>query len=108
MERGADLRVMRTVSPDIIQFAKSIAAYPKEHPMSESATRIKDELLKLDSQDRAELAHFLIGTLDHEDDENVEDAWHEELIRRNAEIEAGTAVGIPAEQVFKALREKFS
>jgi len=76
--------------------------------MSESATRIKDELLKLDSQDRAELAHFLINTLDEGDGENTEDAWHDELVRRNAEIEAGTAVGLPAEQVFQALREKFS
>ncbi len=76
--------------------------------MSDTATRMKDELLKLDFQDRAELAHFLIGTLDVEDEGDVEEAWHEELTRRNAQIEAGTAVGIPAEQVFQALREKFS
>lgn len=76
--------------------------------MTDIAIRMKDELLKLGSQDRAALAHFLIGTLDFEDDGDVDEAWHEELIRRNAQIEAGTAVGIPAEQVFKALREKFS
>jgi putative addiction module component (TIGR02574 family) len=76
--------------------------------MTDTALQIKEELLKLNSQDRAALAHFLIETLDVEEEEDVDDAWHEELIRRNAQIEAGTAVGIPAEQVFKTLREKFS
>jgi hypothetical protein len=76
--------------------------------MTDTALQMKDELLKLDSQDRAALAHFLIETLDVEYDEDVEEAWHEEIVRRSAQIEAGTAVGDPADQVFKALREKFS
>ena len=76
--------------------------------MTDTAIRMKDELLKLGSQDRAALAHFLIDTLDDEDEDGVDEAWHDELVRRNAQIEAGTAVGIPAEQVFQALREKFS
>ncbi|MGI8980818.1 MAG: addiction module protein [Pirellulaceae bacterium] len=76
--------------------------------MTDTAIRMKDELLKLGSQDRAALAHFLIETLDVEEEEDVEEAWHDELVRRNAQIEGGAAVGIPAEQVFKALREKFS
>lgn len=78
--------------------------------MTDTANRMKDELLKLGSQDRAALAHFLIETLDveDEDEEDVEDSWHEEIVRRSAQIDAGTAVGDPADQVFKALREKFS
>lgn len=76
--------------------------------MTDTAIRMKDELLKLGSQDRAALAHFLIETLDVDDEEDVEEAWQEEIVRRNAEIEAGTAVGIPAEQVFKSLREKYA
>ena len=80
--------------------------------MTDTAIRMKDELLKLGSQDRAALAHFLIETLDvedeDEDEEDVEDSWHEEIVRRSAQIDAGTAVGDPADQVFKALREKFS
>ena len=46
--------------------------------MSDTAIRMKDELLKLDTQDRAALAHFLLGTLDVEDEGDVEEAWHEE------------------------------
>ncbi|MBC7855730.1 MAG: addiction module protein [Pirellulaceae bacterium] len=76
--------------------------------MTDTAIRMKDELLKLGSQDRAALAHFLIETLDVEEEEDVEEAWHEEIVRRSAQIAAGTAVGDPADQVFKALREKFS
>ena len=76
--------------------------------MTDTALRMKDELLKLGNQDRAALAHFLIETLDVDDDENVEEAWHEQIVRRSAQIDAGTAVGDPADQVFKALREKFS
>ncbi len=76
--------------------------------MTDTAIRMKDELLKLGSQDRAALAHFLIDTLDDEDEDGVDEAWHDELVQRNSHIEAGTANGITAQQVFQSLREKFS
>jgi putative addiction module component (TIGR02574 family) len=76
--------------------------------MTDTALRMKDELLRLGNEDRAALAHFLIETLDVEEEEGAEEKWNAEITRRSDEIDAGIAVGAPAEQVFKALREKFS
>jgi len=69
---------------------------------------LKSELAALTVGERAELAHFLIQSLEPETDEDAEAAWDAELGRRLAEIEGGAAVGKPAEQVFAELRERYS
>lgn len=43
--------------------------------MTETAERLKSELSRLPAQDRAELASFLIDSLDPQRDEGVEAAW---------------------------------
>ncbi len=68
----------------------------------------KSELSALTTQDRAELAHFLLHSLELETDEDVESSWDAELARRVVEIEDGTAVGKPADQILAELREKYS
>ncbi|MGP0068931.1 MAG: addiction module protein [Isosphaeraceae bacterium] len=67
----------------------------------------KAELSGLSEQERAELAQFLLDTLDGID-VDVEAAWDAELARRAEEIRSGTASGKPADQVFAELREKHS
>ena len=69
---------------------------------------LKLELTALTNRQRADLAHFLIQSLEPESDEDAEASWDAELTRRVAEIEGGTAVGKAAEQVFAELREKYS
>lgn len=76
--------------------------------MSETAEKMKSALATLSDEDRAELAYFLIHSLDQQADANAEAAWDAELARRAEEIRSGKAVGIPAEQVMKELREKYS
>ena len=76
--------------------------------MTEIAERLKQELSQLDARDRAEIAEFLLCSLDSEGNESVDEAWEAELNRRVAEIESGQAVGTPAEVVFARLREKYS
>ena len=72
------------------------------------ADQLKDQLSRLPIKTRAELAHFLIESLDGEPDDDWEAAWEVELDRRMAEVENGTVVGIPADEVFAALRAKHS
>jgi putative addiction module component (TIGR02574 family) len=72
----------------------------------EDATR--RQLAALTAQERAELAHLLILSLDQEGDADAEAAWDAELRRRAAEIKSGDAVGRPAGQVFAELRERYS
>ena len=73
--------------------------------MSES-DRLKSELAKLPIADRADIASFLLESLDREEDQS-EAALDEELRRRLAEIESGQAVGKPAEEVLARLGARF-
>ena len=76
--------------------------------MTEAAKELKARLALLSPQERAELAQFLIGSLDEQVDPGSEAAWDAELARRASEIESGKAVGKPASQVFAELRDKYS
>ena len=75
--------------------------------MSGSLDQLKSELLQLPMDQRAELAHILIHSLDEGADADVEAAWDAELARRMEQIERGEARGEPAESVFAQLREKY-
>ena len=76
--------------------------------MTDIAERLKPELARLSTQDRAALASFLLRSLDEVEDADAEAAWDVELARRAAEIKSGKAIGIPADKVFSDLREKYS
>ena len=67
----------------------------------------KEQLGRLPAGERAELALYLIRTLDgdEEDPQEVEAAWKAELDRRGEEIASGKEAGIPAEEFFARLRE---
>lgn len=73
--------------------------------MTAKAEQLKLELAGLPEEDRAELAHFLIGSLN---DEEADRDWEVELMRRAQEFESGRDPGKPAEQVFKEMREKYT
>ncbi len=57
----------------------------------------------LPPEERVRLAEELLATVQEVDSE-VEAAWDEELHRRIAEIDNGTAKIIPAEEVFAEVR----
>ena len=76
--------------------------------MSVSAEKLRTKLSNLSDADRAELAHFLISSLDKGSDADAEEAWDAELTRRAEEIQSGRATGEPADKVFSELRQKYS
>ncbi len=76
--------------------------------MNPAVERLKSELTTLSVEQRAELAHFLIQTLDSEGEGDVDEAWENEVNRRLDLIESGTVQGIPADQVFARLKAKYS
>jgi putative addiction module component (TIGR02574 family) len=76
--------------------------------MTEIAEKLREELLRLPTQDRAELAYCLIRSLDNDDDVEIQTAWEAELERRWQEMESGTVTGELAESVFAGLRKKYS
>jgi len=75
--------------------------------MNEHLEKLKSQLGQLTDTEKADLAHFLISSLD-EKDEDVEAAWEQELSRRSDEIQTGKVIGKPANQVFSELRKKYS
>ena len=72
--------------------------------MADDLDKRKAELAGLTEQERAQLARFLLDSLDPQVDPDAEAAWDAELARLADEIQHGTAVGKPAEQVFAELR----
>ena len=68
---------------------------------------LMDELSKkarlLSREERVRLAEDLLATV-QESDPEVEAAWEDEIRRRIAEIDAGTAKLVPADEVFAEVR----
>ncbi len=65
------------------------------------------DALELSIQDRAELAHILITSIDESADGDISSEWDLELKKRVREIREGKVKGIPAEEVFAKLEEKY-
>ncbi len=71
--------------------------------MSNLIDELSQKARGLSPAERVRLAEELLATV-QETDEAVEAVWDEEIKRRVAEIEAGTARLIPAEEVFARIR----
>lgn len=74
--------------------------------MLENMDQWKFELGRLPQPERAELAQFLLSSLEPEG-EGVDEAWDAEIARRVEEIRSGKAVGKPADQLFAELGEHY-
>ena len=70
--------------------------------------QVETEALKLSPQARAELAEKLLRSLDDLPEEEIERLWAEEAVRRDAELDDGTASMRDAEDVFKDARARIS
>jgi putative addiction module component (TIGR02574 family) len=65
---------------------------------------LETQALQLTPQERGELIHRLIVSLEgpmEDTPEAIAQAWDEEIARRVADMEAGRTQWIPAEDVFK-------
>jgi len=74
--------------------------------VSSELKEIEENALQLSPHDRAQLAEYLIHSLDDEEDPNAEKQWIEEAERRYREYKEGTVKAKPAEAVFKEARSK--
>ena len=76
--------------------------------MGAALKEIEEQALRLPLKERGELAHRLIVSLDGEPEDTPEaiaQAWDEEIARRVAEIDAGTAKLVPHEAVVAEIDE---
>ncbi len=63
--------------------------------------------LELPLRERAKLAHILIASIDESSDEEFSPAWDGELESRVHDIQKGNVTGIPADEVFAKIKEKY-
>jgi putative addiction module component (TIGR02574 family) len=73
--------------------------------MTQALEQLKSQASNLSAPERADLAYFLLSSLEPEED-GVQEAWREEIARRVAEIRGGSAVGRSAEDVLADLRQR--
>ena len=76
--------------------------------MGAALKEIEKQALQLPLKERSELAHRLIVSLDGEPEDSPEAialAWDEEIARRVAEIDAGTAKLVPHEEALTEIDE---
>ena len=69
---------------------------------------LRADALSLSESDRAELAHDLVASLDGAPDADAIDAWDAELLRRLAEVEAGTATLMSRQEFRERIRERLA
>lgn len=69
-----------------------------------STDTLEDTVLHLPLQQRAELAHKLILSLEEQNEDEIAEAWRVEALRRAAEIDSGQADTVSAEEVSAAAR----
>jgi putative addiction module component (TIGR02574 family) len=65
---------------------------------------IEQTVLHLPMQQRAELAHKLLLSLEDQSEDEISEAWRIEALRRSAEIDSGAVKTISAEEVSAAVR----
>ena len=65
---------------------------------------LEQAVLHLPMQQRAELAHKLLLSLEGQDEDEINEAWRVEALRRSAEIDAGSVKTISAEEASAAVR----
>ena len=71
-----------------------------------SIDELKAEALRLSPEARADLARELLASLDAMSEIEVEEMWIDEAIRRDEEIDDGTAHAHPAEEVLARARAR--
>jgi putative addiction module component (TIGR02574 family) len=65
---------------------------------------LEQAVLHLPMQQRAELAHKLLLSLEEQDEGEIAEAWRVEAVRRAAELDSGQTDTVSAEEVRAAAR----
>lgn len=78
--------------------------------MNARSVALREELLALPVDERAELAAELLASLDDEaslgDPADVDQAWSEELLRRSEQVSSGTVSTVGWDQVLERVADR--
>jgi len=73
-----------------------------------TTNEIEAAALAMDPPARAKLAEMLLRSLEDVSHEEIDRLWAEEALRRDEELDSGSATARDAEDVFRDLRARFS
>jgi putative addiction module component (TIGR02574 family) len=73
--------------------------------MNVAAVQLLNSALALSDSDRAELADAILASLHSSDQAPFDEPWREVILRRSAEIDSGSVIGVPWEEVKRQARE---
>jgi len=76
--------------------------------MGKSVAELYEEASELNESDRAQLAGLLLESVEHDPEQDVEQAWVEEIDRRLKSVDDGSATMIPWEEVKRRTHEKLA
>ena len=102
-------RVARFTRPAVVRYAGTTFYLSRDGPSDMASPvmeKLRAEILSLPDKDRAELALQLMASLDGAPESDAEQAWDAEILRRVAEIDAGTAKLIDRGEFSRRLRER--
>lgn len=75
--------------------------------MTRTLEQIREDALQLTVEDRMQLMEALHDSVMSAEERDIERAWLEEAELRYQDWKAGRARGIPGEEVFARLRQKY-
>lgn len=73
-----------------------------------TTNEVEAAALALDLDDRARLAEKLLRSLEELSEAEIERLWAEEALRRDEELDSGSAKARDGEEVFRDIRARFS
>jgi len=73
-----------------------------------TTNEIEAAALAMDPPARAKLAEMLLRSLEDISQDETDRLWAEEALRRDEELDSGSATARDAEDVFRDLRARFS
>lgn len=68
--------------------------------------RLRSQISTLSQSERAALAHELIMSLDGPNNDSVEQAWNDEIVRRAAKVKSGNATLLSREEFRSKMRAR--
>ncbi len=75
--------------------------------MSPLAHTLVDEVMQLPKKDRADLALYLLRSLEQKQDDNVVQVWKEEIHKRARDLDDGHTTSHPWAEVKERLNNAF-
>ena len=74
--------------------------------MNSTLAELEQKVTQLSADERAQLALYLLQSLEPADEGDIDEAWRVESERRLAQIESGEVQSVPGDDVFARVRRR--